>query len=104
MTSQRPTTPTEIHAAPPDRPPSPAFRPDIVLWDSDTVRASRVKSALVGCARVAYHPRLESARLACLAATPPLILLPFGAAAETAACHARADCSGMARCDIDKNV
>jgi DNA-binding NtrC family response regulator len=91
MTSQRPTTlpPSETDAAPPDRPssPAPAFRPDIVLWDADPVRASRVKSVLSGCARVACHSRLESARLACLAATPPLILLPFGPAGapETAA-------------------
>jgi transcriptional regulator with GAF, ATPase, and Fis domain len=39
-----------------------------------------VKSALSGCARVAYHARLESARLACQAASPPFILLPFGPA------------------------
>jgi transcriptional regulator with GAF, ATPase, and Fis domain len=82
MSSQRPTTPppTESNAAPPDRPTAPAFRPDIVLWDPDPARGSRVKSALSGCARVAHHTRLESARLACQAVAPPLILLPFGPA------------------------
>jgi DNA-binding NtrC family response regulator len=80
MTSQRPITPTESNAAPPNRPnsPAPALRPDIVLWDPDPVRASRVKTALSAHARVACHTRLDSARLACLAASPPLILLPFG--------------------------
>lgn len=89
MMSQWPTTPmpTESDAAPPDRPntPAPAFRPNVVLWDPDPVRAARVKSALSACARVAYHARLESARVTCLAATPPLILVPFAGGPETPA-------------------
>jgi transcriptional regulator with GAF, ATPase, and Fis domain len=91
MPSQWPITPrlTESDAAPSDclTAPALAFRPDIVLCDSDPVRGSRIKSALSGSVRVAYHARLESARLACQVGAPPLILLPFGptGAFETAA-------------------
>src|SRR5690242_15924552 len=81
MRSQRPTNrvPTEGDAAPGCLDlPAPTFRPDILLCDPDSVRASRVKSALSACGRLIYHPRLESARFACQVDAPELILLPYG--------------------------
>jgi len=84
MMSQRPATPmptgNDVAPSCPSHPTAPAFRPEILLCDSDPIRAARVKSALAACGRVVFHGKLDSARLACQLDFPELILLPFGAA------------------------
>ncbi len=84
MTLQRPTIPVPTDstlARPlPSDPPARAVRPELVLWDPDPVRASRIKAALGGSAHVVYHAHLESARLHCQTGDPGIALLPFGPA------------------------